>query len=291
LIGIPTKIDMETPSSKVKQKDGFVMSPVRIHGIIDEISNSFHVVSVHVFPLRIRFGVVVVVVVAVVLVVVVVTMAAGVTVETTLVVVLPVVTLPMVVIGRCRVVFQQKESSPPRIVVVFGDRVVKVVVIDASHHCGRIGDPLDGIRHVGLVGRVAIVVVFVLVFRRNVGGVEGLDLFAMRGDSSVHIPCSGIVHALEVRGALRGFVRVLGRPVVGGMCRDGIVALLFGIPWASIGIPLAGELDGIRSFVGLRLFLLQEGLAFAAVVATAALASRVLLLLLLLLQYGKRIVT
>jgi hypothetical protein len=79
------------------------------------------------------------------------------------------------------------------------------------------------------------------------------------------------------------------------MCRHGTVALLFGVPRrASItSIPLAGKLDGIRSFVG-ALGLSLEGLtlAFAAVIviSTAALASRVLLLLLLLLlllpQYG-----
>lgn len=294
-IVIPIKRLIETPSSKVKQKDGFVMSPVRIDGIIDGISNSFHIVSIHVFPLRIRFGVAdVVIVVAVVVVVM--TMAAGVvTVEPTLVMVLPVVTLSVVVIGRCRVVFQEK------VVVV---EFVKVVVIDASHHGGRIGGPLDEIRHVRLVvRRVAIVVVFVfaLFFRRNVGGVKGLDLFAMRGNALVHVPGSGIVHAFEVRGALRSFVvRMLGRPIVGSeLCRDGIVALLFGIPCrASVGsMPLAGELDGSRSFVrALRISLEGLRLAFAAVIATAALASRVflpllllLLMLLLLLQYGTRI--
>jgi len=298
-IVIPIKRLIETPSSKVKQKDGFVMSPVRIDGIIDGISNSFHIVSIHVFPLRIRFGVAdVVIVVAVVVVVM--TMAAGVvTVEPTLVMVLPVVTLSVVVIGRCRVVFQEKV-----VVVEFGGGVVKVVVIDASHHGGRIGGPLDEIRHVRLVvRRVAIVVVFVLAlfFRRNVGGVKGLDLFAMRGNALVHVPGSGIVHAFEVRGALRSFVvRMLGRPIVGsGLCRDGIVALLFGIPRrASVGsMPLAGELDGIRSFVrALRISLEGLRLAFVAVIATAALASRVflpllllLLMLLLLLQYGTRI--
>lgn len=190
LSGLRRPIQIHGPS-KVKKKDGFVLSPVRICRPVVRITIS-HVVSIHVFPFGIGFGVVVVVVV---------TLAAWVAAK--VLVMLPVVT-PVVVIGRRRVVFQQKGSSPPGIVIVVGGGIVKVVVIDTAHHGGRVGDPLDGIRHVRLVGRVAIVVVF--LFRRGIGGVKGIHLLAMSGDPSVHFPRSGIVHALEVRGVLRAFV-------------------------------------------------------------------------------------
>lgn len=181
---------------------------MRIRCIVAMSSFDLHIISIHVLPFRIDFGAVVALAAVLVMVS-----------TTVVVVVLPVVVMPVVVIGRRGVIFQKKcisHISRAGIVVVHRG-IVKVIVIDTALHRRRIGDPLDGIRHVGLIRRIVsiLVVLFfvlLLLFCRGVGGIERLDFFAMGCDPSVHFPGPRIVHALEVGGLLGVIVRV-GRSV------------------------------------------------------------------------------